>query len=91
VEYTTIGHAAPETEGVDEETTEQSTLPAINNDVKVDNDNLDVDHDDAEVDDDNNLDADHETTHHSTSVESTTSLGRSGLRHIHWWLMSCTW
>jgi hypothetical protein len=54
---------ASEIEGVDEEPT---TLPAMNNDAKVDNDinddNLNRDHNDAEIDDnvdDNNLDANH--------------------------------
>jgi hypothetical protein len=66
VEYTTISQVALEIEGVDEEPTKQSMLPAMNNDAKVDNDinddNLDRDHNDAEIDDnvdDNNLDANH--------------------------------
>jgi hypothetical protein len=33
LEYTTIGQAAPETEGADEEPAEQSTLPATNDDT----------------------------------------------------------
>jgi hypothetical protein len=67
MEYTSIGQAAPEIEGADEEPTEQSMLHATNDDVEVNNgidyDNLDADHDDAEVDDDvddDNLDADHD-------------------------------
>jgi hypothetical protein len=33
MEYTTIGQAALETEGVDEEPTKQSTLPTTNDDT----------------------------------------------------------
>jgi hypothetical protein len=49
VVYTTIDQVALDTEGVDEELTEQSTLPAKNDNAEVDNDindNLDADHDD---------------------------------------------
>jgi hypothetical protein len=67
VEYTTIGQVASEIEGTDEERVEQSMLPAMDNDVEVDNDidddNLDIDHDDAKVDDDidnDNLDTNHD-------------------------------
>jgi hypothetical protein len=59
LEYTTIGQAAPETEGADEEPAEQSTLPAMNDDTEVDND-IDDDNLDANHDDDDNLDADHD-------------------------------
>jgi hypothetical protein len=52
---------------MDEESVEQSTLPAMNNDAEVDNDidndNLDADHNDAEIDDDvdsDTLNADHD-------------------------------
>ena len=53
VEYTTIGQAAPEVDGADELSGEQSPLPAEADDVEVD---------DAEVDDvdDNDLDIDHD-------------------------------
>jgi hypothetical protein len=67
VVYTTISQAAAETEGVDEELTEQSSLPTTDVDTEVDNDindgNLDVIHDDVEVDDDvddDNLDINHD-------------------------------
>jgi hypothetical protein len=66
VEYTTIVQAASKTEGANEEPAKQSTLPAADDDVELDNniddDNLDTDHDDMEIDDgvgDDNLDADH--------------------------------
>jgi hypothetical protein len=67
MEYTTLGHAALETKRGDEESAEQSMLPAMNDDAEVDNDinndNLDTDHNNVEVDDDiddDNLDADHD-------------------------------
>jgi hypothetical protein len=60
VECTTIGQAAPEIEGADEEPVELTMVPAMNDDMEVDNDiddnNLEADNYDA---DDGNLDADH--------------------------------
>jgi hypothetical protein len=47
VEYTTIGQAALEIDGVEEESAEQSQLPTEDDDVEVD---------DAEVDDDGDVD-----------------------------------
>jgi hypothetical protein len=50
MEYTTMGSAAPMTDGADEAPTEESPLPAGSSDTKVDDDvddeNLDADHDD---------------------------------------------
>jgi hypothetical protein len=67
VEYKTIGQAAPETEGADEEPVEESPLPATDDNTEVhndiDDDNLDTDHDNEEIDDDiddDNLIADHD-------------------------------
>jgi hypothetical protein len=57
VEYTTIGQAAPETKGVDEEPAEQSPLPTKDDDTEVD-DNIDdnlVDHDNLGVDHDDDV------------------------------------
>jgi hypothetical protein len=49
MEYTNMGHAALETEGVDEDPAEQSLLPADDDDAEVDDnvddDNLNADHD----------------------------------------------
>jgi hypothetical protein len=53
VEYTIVGQVVLEIERADEEPVEQSMLPAMNNDVEVDNDiddnNIDVDHDDNDA------------------------------------------
>jgi hypothetical protein len=50
VEYTTIGQAAPEIEGVDEEPVEQSPLPTDDDDMEmnddINGDNLDANHND---------------------------------------------
>jgi hypothetical protein len=89
---------ASETEGADEELTESSPLPSVDDDAKVDNDidddNLDIDHDDAEIDDDvddENLDANHDDNASLYLHNIKNILSMTGLCRVHWWQRSCTW